>query len=213
MIKELLSSCWSLIKAQTDHFGIWVVLSLISYLCIFTALFTWGVCSAVVMIQVSSVLGRFFIATVCVASLVLLLRYVVSYFNVLALNALDAAHGRTLRKFEHGVNRMATLGVVVSYVALISIGSVFLIIPGLVFAVRFSLAYLVMLEQGTTVWQSLILSWDLTRGYFVPVAVLLLVISLESCIPFLNLIFPVPSFCMANLYVQLNQRKLTATIN
>jgi|GEM_PF-1328499 len=221
MIKGLLRSSWNFVKAQSAVLGSWAFLSVMAGLCMLGLFF-----AEVLIFLTFFMFWKFLVlifpfpALLCVLfvvlgamALVFVLRKFIGYLNVLAINALDAAHGRPLRRFENRVGNMTTLYVGCAYFMLISVGSLFLIIPGIIFAVRFSLAYWVMLEEGTGVRQSLMRSWDLTRGCFLSVAVLLLVVALESLIPFLNIIFPVPFFCMANLYVQLHQRKLTVGAN
>jgi len=221
MITNLLRTSWNFVKAQSALFGSWAYLSLIAGLCmgglffvaamIFLILFMFWT-FLVSILPFPALLSVLFIL-LGIGALGLVLRRFIGYLNVVAINALDAVHGRPLRRFENRIESMKTLYVCCAYFMLIALGSLFLIIPGIIFAVRFSLAYWVMLEEGMGVRQSLMRSWDLTRGCFLSVAVLLLLISLECLIPFLNIIFPLPFFCMANLFVQLHQRKLTVGTN
>lgn len=226
---QILQNTWNFIKQQMRLFDAWfglcglvlvfgLIFSCASVMAVATVISVLVIINPVILVMVGGALSVLIALSAAVLGIVLLSRvwlWGFGFFNAVAVNALDAAQGRSLRRFQNRVTGLIYFMGPVVYFLIICMGLSFFIIPGIVFAVRFSLARYAMLEQGGTIWQALMASWDMTRGYFWTLLALYSVLFVLYMIPFIFLIdlfFPVSNLCMASLYVQLQPRQLTPEI-
>lgn len=226
---KILQNTWKFIQIQMKQFDVWfglcglvlifgLLFSCIVVLAIAAIISVLVVVSPIILITVGGTLSV--IIALCAAILGIGLfgkiwLWGFGFFNAIAVNALDAAHSRPLRRFQNRITGLMYVMGPMVYFLIICMGLSFLIIPGIVFAVRLSLARYVMLDQGTGIWSSLMTSWDMTRGNFFTLLALYAVLFVLYLIPFaflIDLFFPVSNLCMAAVYVQLQQRQLTASI-
>lgn len=134
------------------------------------------------------------------------------FFNAIAVNALDAAHGRPLRRLKNRVTGFSYAILPIVYLLILFAGLSLFIIPGIVFGVRFSLARYIMIDRKESLWDSLIISWEMTRGYFWTLLLVYSVVWIVSYIPFvflIDLFFPFSNLSTASLYAELKSRQLT----
>lgn len=235
---QILQNCWNFIRQQMKQFDVWFGLCGLSFLfgLLFSCTFVLVAVVAVWLLIIMSPIGLLGTIILAVAAghpilapllalvlilgagvlgLVLLSKVMLwglGFFNAIAVNALDQAHGKPMRKFKNRVTGLIFFMGPVLYFLIICIGTAFFVIPGIIFGIRFSLARYVMLDQGGTVWEAFMTSWDMTRGHFWTLLLLYGISLVLYMIPFVFLIdmfFPFSNLCKASLYVQLQSRKLT----
>lgn len=226
---QRLQYTWAFISQQARQFDVWFGLCglvgifglLFSCFVVMTVAAAISLLAIVNPIALASFGGALSLAIdffIGILVLILLGKFLVwgfGFFNAIAVNSLDAARGVPLRRFQNRVTGFVYFMSPIVYFLIICIGLSFFIVPGIVFAVRFSLARYVVLDKGGTLWDSLMTSWDITRGYFWTLLLMYGILFVCYMIPFMFLIdlfFPISNLCMASLYVQLQQRQLTPEI-
>lgn len=222
-MQYLWSDTWSFLKQQSHFLGTWIFLSLCSNLAALGCVLTLIVLGASLVVLLGYMINAavmtvklFCVISVCFVLFLFwfLLRKIVILFNVILVNTLDAAHGRSLRGFSHRVDNMKTMMVGICYAMLVTLGSLFLIIPGILCLIYFNLAYWIMLEDDCSITQSFIRSSALVSHNFWKVSVFMGLLFLLQCIPFfwiLNIFFPAYWLCLSFLYVRLKESHLTRT--
>jgi uncharacterized membrane protein len=136
------------------------------------------------------------------------LKYCMGFLNVVALNSLDAAFGRPMRKFEQRDDRLSFIILFILVGLLTVFGFCLLIVPGIVLMVRTSMAYPIMLEEKCSPLEAINKSFDMTRGNFWPISISLFVFHILYWLPFVNIItifVPFASWNFASLYAQLKK--------
>jgi len=142
------------------------------------------------------------------------LKKVIGFMNVVFLNALAAAENKKLPKFSHKDERLSFI----LYLLLFSIGTflgtILLIVPGVIFLIRYSLGSLIMLDEKCSPLQAFKKNWDLTKGSFWPIFIIEFPLFLINYIPYLNILFillnifiPIQVLVYAYLYAQLKEQK------
>ena len=137
------------------------------------------------------------------------IRKTIGFWNVVLLNSLDVALHRPMRRFEQRDERLSFISLWFILCVLTILGFILLIIPGIFFIVRASMAYPIMLEEKCSPIQAISKSIDMTRGNFWPILIAYGIFSLLFFIPFLNIInifIPITSWNQASLYAQLKNK-------
>lgn len=134
---------------------------------------------------------------------------IVSYSNVPIANSLDAAYKRPLRKLRNRVQVRSLLFVGFFQAMIVGVGVLMFIIPGIYFAVRFSLARLVILDEQRGSIDAMKKSWELTENNFYnvfPVCAVAFLLFIFPITRLVNILFPFIDLMMANAYVWLKQK-------
>lgn len=207
------------LKQQITHWKVWLLLSMISFLVFFGVGMLGAACCLaygfifVTFVTLSGVIKFGLFVLLCVF-LVRILQAGCGYLNLVSANVLDAAHGRPFRMSENRINRLATLFMYPCYLLAIALASCFLIIPGIFVWVYCSLAHWIMLEEGLSIFGSMVRSYQLVVGHFWAMLLMLVALSFVQFIPLfwlITLCFPIVSLSMASVYVQLKKRHMIAS--
>ena len=219
LVKNGSSFAWEQLKKHTDS---WFMLSLKSFgmtfvmiggLCVYMlcALFLYGfmaitphsfVYDPAWYVQVLTLI--FFLVGIYQA-----LIHIVSYSNVPVANALDVAYGKPMRKFSNRVQIRALLFVPLLQAIIIGLGLICFVVPGIYFAVRFSLARNIAIDEHCRSTHALAVSWRMTQGNFwslLPVGILSATLLLFPITRILNMFFPFVDLLMSHTYVFLKQK-------
>ncbi|HSW77151.1 MAG TPA: YciC family protein [Candidatus Saccharimonadales bacterium] len=123
-------------------------------------------------------------------------------------NALDVAQGKKMRNFKYKMTSGTLLLVNILMMLIIMVGLVLLIIPGIIFAVRFSFAPFIVLDEKYGAFQAMSRSWKLTENKFVQLCPIVVLAGIFQYIPIINLLnffFPFTNLIMSFAYVSLKE--------
>lgn len=212
------------IKDQFKRLDTWVMISCCSYVGAMALMFLVGV-----LITINGFYFTFppvaldpyehplvFGASIFFALLTLFVSYkilkkAIGISNALILNALAAAENKTLPIFSIRDERLSFVLYALLYLLLFLLGNLFFIIPGIIFFVRSSFAYMIMLEEKCSPIQALQRSWSMTQGYFwqlfvfiFPIWIIGLVIPL---IGFIFMFVPLNVWIFVYLYNQIKEQR------
>ncbi len=224
---QMLEASWAFIKEQLRVVDSWFLIAFLSFLAMIGCLLsgylliaaigfsTLGIHNIILSIPIPFwpvfMSISLFLLTCCSALFVIYkaLKYCIGFWNVVALNSLDVALGRPMRKFEQKDDRLSFIILFILVGLLTIFGFCLLIIPGFIFMVRTSMAYPIMLEEKCSPLQAISKSFDMTRGNFWPLGISLSVFHVLFLLPLVNIInifVPVASWNIASLYAQLKNK-------
>jgi hypothetical protein len=219
-VGPLFDGIWIFIKEQLKRLDTWAMISCLSYLGTFGLgmliglLIVLAVGSFVVGYSFFSFPVAFIIPTLF--SLVILFlvfkiaKKTIGIANVLMLNILAAVENKTLPKFSIRDERLSISVLALVYCLFIIAGLLLLVVPGIIFLIRFSMAYMIMLDEKCSIKEALQKSWELTEGNFWPMFVFIFpMILIGSLIPLFSIVYffiPLNMWVYGYIYHQLKQR-------
>jgi len=240
-VSQLFQGFKIFIKEQFEQIGAWVSISLKAYLGIlgWTILgvipLSWivGLFIAisenisVELVDLFKVISsqypfRFFVVIIISLAIFLGSLYVlyksvkkiIGFMNVLNFNALAAAENKKLPKFSHKDERISFILLSLLFYIGMLLGTILLIVPGVIFFVRCFFGYLIMLDEKCSPLQAFKKSWNLTQGNFWPIFIIIFPLLLINYIPYFNIIFiilnifiPIQNWVPAYLYTQLQKQR------
>lgn len=133
----------------------------------------------------------------------------ISYGFVVSRNALDMIEGKPLRLLSNRVKSHRFILGMVAFIALLILGIVLLVIPGIILSVRLSMFLFVLLDEGGTVRSAFIKSWNMTKGYFFMIFIVSVLYSILNWIPGIGLLLMLVPFVQLfyiGLYARLKHR-------
>ncbi|MCX5924258.1 MAG: YciC family protein [Candidatus Dependentiae bacterium] len=125
-------------------------------------------------------------------------------------NAFDVAQGKPMRKFENKMTSSALLLATVLTVLAVLFGLVLLIIPGIIFLVRFSLAPFIIIDERCGAMEAMSKSWKLTKNNLAVLFPVIVWTGILRCIPIINVLvylFPFNDLTMSYAYVSLKEKQ------
>lgn len=147
-------------------------------------------------------------AFIIVSGVVFLLYLLFSLHYVVVQNMFDIYDKKEQRGFTGFPIAPRVIMTVFVYWLLVGLGTLALVIPGIIFAGRFGFAYYISMETDLGVINSLRRSWNMTRGYTGYLILLALISSALSSVALLNfLTMPFFMIVYINLYRYLMQKK------
>ncbi|MFA5999167.1 MAG: YciC family protein [Candidatus Babeliales bacterium] len=163
------------------------------------------------MLPVSSVWFAQIVFAIVLAALILLaLVKIINFAFIPFANALDVAQGKPMRKFENKMTSSALLLVTMLMLVAIVFGLFLLIIPGIIFLVRFSLAPCIVIDERCGAIQAMSKSWNLTKNNFAvlfPVVAWTGILQSTPIINIFNYFFPFTYLAMSFAYVSLKEKQ------
>lgn len=222
-VSKLFDGLWIFVKEQFKRLDTWAMISCFSYL---GALGLGMLIGLLISLNVlyfvfnASVIFDFqqkpliFIGSIVVTLLVIYLLYKIlqkamGIGNVLMLNILAALENKTLPKFSIRDERLSIIGLLLVYFLLIIVGILLLVIPGIIFLIRFSMSYMIMLDEKCSIKQALEKSWKLTEENFWPMFVFIFpIILISSVFPLFSIVYffiPLNMWVYGYIYHQLKQ--------
>ncbi|MBI2344541.1 hypothetical protein HYV10_00515 [Candidatus Dependentiae bacterium] len=229
-ISQLYEGLKSFINEQFKRLDIWVMISCISYFAgigliavgvLFACIGFGGFYITNFVFNIFSIFNLQatplnFIVSIAFMLLFIFIAYkifqkAIGILNALMLNSLAATEDKELPRFKQRDERLSFLLYSLLYFLIFILGSIFLIIPGIIFFVRFAFGYLIMLDEKCSPFEALKKSWNITEGVFwqififiVPVFLITLFIPLSSII---FLFVPLNFWIFAYLYSQLKAQR------
>ncbi|MCX5923489.1 MAG: YciC family protein [Candidatus Dependentiae bacterium] len=219
LVKDSSNFAWSCLKNNLDG---WFMLSLKSFLMMLVmigGLMTFMLCTLFLygfmgitpgfFLYDPSIFIQLLILLFFIAGIYQALVQIVSYSNVPIANSLDAAYQKPLRGFNNRVQVRALFFVGIFQSIVIGLGFLMLIVPGIYFAVRFSFARLIILDEQCGSMSAMKKSWELTENNFsnlFPVSVCTFVLLMFPITRLINLFFPFIDLMMSYVYVSLRQK-------
>ena len=219
LVKDSSRFAWVQLKANP---GAWFILSLKSFFMMLVmvgglitfmlcALFLYGFMSISpgFILYDPSLIVQLLALVFFITGIYQALIQIVSYGNVTIANSLDASYQKPLRKFNNRVQVRSLLFIGFFQAMVVGIGILILIIPGIYFAVRFSLSRLIILDEQCGAIEAMQKSWALTEnnlGIVLPVCVLAFILLVFPVTRLINVFFPLIDLMMSHAYVSLKQK-------
>ncbi len=223
-ISVVYEGLWAFIKKEFKRIDTWAMISFLTYLGVIgLGLLIGALISLNILYFVFNAPAIFdfqqkplvFIGSIVVTLLVAylvykLLKKMMGIANILMFNVLAAVENKTLPKFSIRDERFGIVGLGFVYLLMIIVGGLFLVVPGIIFLIRFSMSYMIMLDEQCSMKEALQKSWELTEGNFWPIFVFIFPIMLiSSVIPLLAIVYmflPLNMWVYGYIYNQLKQQ-------
>jgi uncharacterized membrane protein len=220
---QMFKNSWEFIKEQLNIIDTWFFITFMTFLanlCLMAALIILvGIIASYFAFNASAIFDFTQKPYVFILSLVGLLialfllvqiiKKIIGFLNINTLNSLDVALGRSMRRFDNRDERLSFITLTLLIGILTFLGGLFLIVPGIFFMVRSSMAYPIILEEKCSPLDAISKSFDMTRGNFWPLSISIGIFAVILWIPFVNLIFifvPIHAWNFASLYAQLKNK-------
>ncbi len=229
-VGTLFEGLWVFIKKEFLRIDSWVLISFVSYfaaLCLGMLVgLSFGLEIAYIIYNSDAIFNfqqNPFIAIgfILITLLMLYLSYkiaqkAVGIANALMLNILAAVDDRPLPRFSIRDERLSVLALFFIYFLSIIVGTIFLIIPGIIVLIRFSMSYMIMLDEQCSIKEALQKSWQLTEGNFWQLFVFIFPLLLIGyAVPLLTIFFvfiPLNMWTYGYIYHQLKQNQNNVTL-
>ncbi len=219
LVKKASGFAWGQLRKNTDT---WFILSLKVFVMVglmFLGLFTF-IMSAVFLYGFMAITPHFILydpswyvqllfLIFLISGIYHIMLHIVSFNNISPANALDAAYGKPLRLFKDRVQLRSLFFVPMLQGIIVGLGFLLLIVPGVYFAVRFSLARNIVLDERCGTLPALRKSWDLTQNNvaaMLPVIIWAMLLLFFPITRIINIFFPFVDLLMSYTYVSLRQK-------
>lgn len=219
-VSILFEGLWIFVKEQFKRLDTWAMISCFSFFGAMGLAILIGLLISLAIGSFAVVFSFFFFPLAFIIPTLLtlailfisykLLKKMMGIANALMLNVLAAVENRTLPRFSIRDERLSVLVLGLAYILMIMVGVLLLVIPGIIFLIRFSMSYMIMLEEKCSIKQAMQKSWQLTEGNFWPMFVFIFpMILISSAIPLLAIIYvfiPLNMWIYGYIYRQLKQQ-------
>lgn len=230
-ISQLFEGIKIFVKEEFKRLDTWAMLTIISYLgavgLTLLSIFCIGLDVIYFVFNYSNIVNFFMVFNVqekpvifIISGLITLVALFITYKtmkkaigigNIIMVNILAAVQNKTLPKFSQRDERLSFILYIFLFFIGIILGSIFLIVPGVIFFIRCCFGYLIMLDQKCSPLEALKRSWNMTEGNFWPIFIFIIPIFLiQSLIPLIALIFmfiPLNLWIQAYIYNQLKEQE------
>lgn len=221
-IKETFNGLIAFSKEEFKRLGTWVMISILSYLgigvlCLIAGLLIglnvlYFIFNSPAIFNTQQPLVGILSLLATGLNIFIIFKLVqkgIGFSNVLVINAIAAAEGKELPKLKEKDGRLSFLLYTFLFLLITVLGLLFLVIPGVLFYIRFIFGYFIMLEEKCSPIQALKRSWDMTEGHFWQLFVFVAPLAcISSFLPPLIIVFmfiPVNAWMIAYLYQQVKE--------